>query len=257
MTNPNSENTKDLMVEVRWIRPTKLCAILDLILAIICYIIAILSSVWVKETDTDSYYANLNEHCYEIGRAAGLINEACDSSRLSADIHGTNSQFNCLTKERQDLQVKAAALGAGETEFACLRIDEVLPWHMQPLENIDHHWQTYWLLIACLIGCIICFFGALIIYWRTPKDVDGKTTAVFKIIGIVLIILSIVAFIAEILFGVGQRSAVPYHGKYKFAWGFGFAFAAGILTLIAGTLFFCGTQWKKDVYRHRRTFALW
>ena len=40
-------NEKDLLVEVRWIRPTKLCAIFDLFLAILAYIIALVAGKWV------------------------------------------------------------------------------------------------------------------------------------------------------------------------------------------------------------------
>ena len=52
-------NEKDLLVEVRWIRPTKLCAIFDLFLAILAYIIALVAGKWVF--DCKGWWGEMNK----------------------------------------------------------------------------------------------------------------------------------------------------------------------------------------------------
>merc|ERR1711981_15706 len=78
---------KTLMIEVSWIRPTKLCALFDLILAILCYIIALASDNWViekydnPESDGKRYWVGLWEHCYELVSAKNLLDASCLSGQ--------------------------------------------------------------------------------------------------------------------------------------------------------------------------------
>ena len=69
--------------------------------------------------------------------------------------------------------------------------------------------------------------------------------------------MGVLSLASVIIFGLGFPAAVPYPSDWKFTWGYGFAFAACILTFIAGILFFFGTTWKKTGYSKQRTFRLW
>lgn len=74
-----SQEKKQLIVQIDWVRPTKICAIFDLFLGIICYLISLLSGSWVIERyqfedeehdqDIKRYWIGLWEQCYRVTRA--------------------------------------------------------------------------------------------------------------------------------------------------------------------------------------------
>lgn len=265
---------KDITVEWHWIRPTKLCAIFDLFLAILAYIIALSCNKWVDDADAHMYYVSLYRQCYHIGKAHGLLEFACGTNAVSSN-RGTPDQISSNTGPSTiscnlltELEVKLNKVNAehqGEEDnlhddyFKCLGLDEELPWTGEKITKSSHHTVTSALTLLCLIGCILCFAGCIFTYIReksSQPDDTNKRTYYFKIIGLVLIILFCLSLIAVIVFGVGFRSAVPYQATWRFTWGFCFLFAACLLTLFAGILLYFTTDWKKDVYHGHRTFHL-
>jgi len=254
-----TQNEKDLMVEIRWIRPTKLCAIFDLFLAILAYIIALASDRWVYDLKGSLYYVSLYSQCYEVGKAHQSIDLACSTQTLfgrgDAVLDSASNFRSGLDCSLRSKYAKLMAESDGE-EFECIDIAEKLPWASSANPNTGHHTWTIILLFIALFGCSVCFLAAVVVYLRSDKNSD-RNNSVFRIVGLVLLGMGCLGLISVIVFGVGFPTAVPYPSDWKFAWGFGFAFAATILTFIAGLLFFFGTTWKRDAYNKKKTFSLW
>lgn len=267
---------KELVVKWHWVRPTKLCAIFDLFLAIIAYIISLLCGKWVIDKDAHMYYVSLYKQCYHIGKAQNLLEFACstnvnsktrnDDSDVSSNTRTSSiqcSRLNGMGKELAVLTAKHPDEPLHDDFFKCIGLDDDLPWTGVAINKSSHHIVTNILTLMCLVGCILCFAGCVFTYIReksSKEEIDNSTknrrTYYFKIIGLVLIILFCLSLIAVIVFGVGYRSAVPYQAGWRFTWGYGFLFAACILTLFAGILLYFTTDWKKDVYHGSKSFKL-
>merc|ERR1711934_438534 len=139
MSNKNTMNAeaaqqekKQLIVEINWIRPTKICAIFDLFLGILCYLISLISGSWVIERyqfededhdqDIKRYWIGLWEQCYRVTRAKQLLKFGCQ--QMSSDKDGSQVSTDCS----RELQRLTALSEKDENVEECKGLNEPLPW---------------------------------------------------------------------------------------------------------------------------------
>ena len=122
------QEKKQLIVEINWIRPTKICAIFDLFLGILCYLICLVSGSWVIERyqyededhdqDIKRYWIGLWEQCYRVTRAKQLLKFGCQQaadSQLSADCSSELRRLTALSEKDENVE-------------ECRGLDKPLPW---------------------------------------------------------------------------------------------------------------------------------
>jgi len=263
---PENNEKKQFIVDVQWIRPNKICAIFDLILAIICYIICLFSNSWVieryeyedsnTEYDYTKYWVGLSQQCYLVSRAKELLDIACKGSSKSA--------FSSIINQRGDGPNEVGSSCGNiyrqlQDEFKknhgatnCIGVEQSLPWaHGMTMETM-HFTVTYWCIFAFLAISLACCAVAIVIYCKNNKKVN--LTHFYKIIGIVLGVVFVLNLVVVVYFGWKFPDNAPYSSEDWYMWtGYGFCFAASILVLIAAILFFFGAQWKTSGSHHRRT----
>jgi len=252
-----AENQKKVIVEISWIRPTKICAIFDLFLGILCYIIALVSGEWVIERwqyedeehdqDIKRYWVGLWEQCYRAKRAKELLKFGCgqistdgnDGSQISQDCSRELTRLTELTRKDENVE-------------ECRGLNDPLPWAHGTTFGTSHFLVTKFIVIICLVVALLCFVVALFIYCKNNKY--SNLTHVYKLIGCALFVVFALNLSAVIYFGIGFTNNAPYSSVDWYFWtGYGFCFAACVLMLLASILFFFGAKWKKTGYTHRRT----
>lgn len=263
------EEKKQLVVEVNWIRPNKICAIFDLILAILCYIIALANGSWVIEKyeyEDDSkkidinynkYWVGLWQQCYRVSRAKELLDFACvglpekGDNLLKNTARGDSTNLNELSCGEDHMRL-TKIINTDPTAEECIGLGDSLPW-AHGLTFAQLHFNiTRIMLVLCLVVAVACLIVALFIYCRREKK--NNLSHFYKIIGIVLFVVFIINLALVVYFGIAFSKNAPYSSEDWFFWtGYGFCFAASILVLIAAVLFYFGADWKKTGYSARRT----
>lgn len=262
MTGETVNEKKTLFVEVSWIRPTKICALFDLLLAIICYIISLASDNWVieeydnPESDGKRYWVGLWKHCYELQSARNLLEASCSMNKLKKTEDGqesTSLNHHCSDR-RDELAEKLAKYGTSATE--CIPVSEELPWTHGATLSTGFIMITKYLLLLCFLSAIICFVVGILIYMKNDKK-KGNLTHIYKILGLVLFITFCVNIACIVIFSIGFCGSAPHSSEFWVFWtGYGFCFAASILVLIASVLFFFGSKWKKTGALYRKTIPI-
>lgn len=253
-----SQEKKQLIVQIDWVRPTKICAIFDLFLGIICYLISLLSGSWVIERyqfedeehdqDIKRYWIGLWEQCYRVTRAKQLLKFGCqqmsgtDGSQVSSDCSKELQRLTELSETDENVE-------------ECKGLDEPLPWAHGTTFGSAHFLVTKFVVIICLLVAMLCFVVAVFIYCKNTKH--SNLTHVYKLVGVVLFVVFALNLFTIVYFGIGFTNNAPYSSVDWYFWtGYGFCFAADVLMLIASVLFFFGAKWKKTGYSHRRTVNL-
>jgi len=249
------ETQRQVKVQIKWIRPTKICALLDLFIATLLLLWGLFSEYWVHDKDDDNFNAGLWNYCYRVKYAQQLAKHTCHSLTGRAD-QVSNAWESCPDTR---------FLAQTTKDRLCSNLEKQLPWVPVNLSGIERDIGFYnftkLLVIICLLINLVCFLVGLFVYVAgSSKDKEKREKRFnfwFRLIGIILYFSVAAAITAVINFSLGFEKKKPYTASvWKFSYGWGAVFGSSILTLVAATLFLFGSKIPKSGYTASKSFTI-
>lgn len=245
--------SREVKVQIKWIRPTKICALIDLFIATLFLLWGLFSKYWVVDTEDDNFNTGLWNYCYRVKYAEELAKHTCHSLNGRADNQVSDAWAVC-----PDVKY----LEDSTDDFLCNDLDKPLPWVPTNVDRQTGFYSITKLLVGvCFLVNLVCFVIGLFVYIAgSSKDKQKREKRFnfwFRLIGIILYISVAASITAVVNFALGFEKKKPYTASiWKFSYGWGATFGASILNFIAATLFLFGSKIPKSGYTASKSFTI-